>query len=99
RGGAGTAALALVRRPSVQHTEPRYVSRTFRSSPGGGGGGTGVARPDRMAKPTLRISQPAITATATASGEAPVNSQATTPAATRVTRVGHEILGLRTASA
>src|SRR5918994_1579863 len=99
RGGSGTSSLALVMRTSVPQIEHRNVNRTLRSSPGGGGGGGGVASPDSIENPILRISQPAITAIATATMLARVISQASTPATSRATRVGHEMLGLRTRSA
>jgi hypothetical protein len=99
RGASGTSSLALVMRTSVPQIEHRNVNRTLRSSPGGGGGGSGVASPDSIENPILRISQPAITAIATATMLARVISQARTPATSRATRVGHEMLGLRTRSA
>jgi hypothetical protein len=69
----------------------------LRSSPGGGGGGSGVARLASTANPTLRMTHPATTATATASTLALVSHQASTPETTSAARVGSEIFGRRRA--
>lgn len=64
RGGSGVASFAVVMRTSVPHNEHRYVIFTLRSSPAGGGWGTGWASDRNIAKPTRTINNPAAMATA-----------------------------------
>ena len=51
RGGSGLSSVATVIRTSVPQRLHRYCSLTFRSSPTGGGSGSGVASVRRTARP------------------------------------------------
>lgn len=77
RGGSGIWSLAVVMRTSVPHTVQRYMIFTLRSSPGGGGSGTGCARPPSITKPILKSTNTAPAATSRATSDARVSSQAT----------------------
>src|SRR5688500_5338959 len=68
----------MVMRTSVLQIEHRYDSLTLRSSPGGGGGSTGRAKPRSTAKPIFIITAAAIVATMTAPTLAFVTTHAAT---------------------
>src|SRR3546814_13578969 len=58
-GGSGISSFAAVMRTSVPQMLHRYMLFTLRSSPAGGGSGTGSASPPTIAKPILNMTQTA----------------------------------------
>jgi len=59
RGGGGSSSGATRICTSVPHNEHRYIIRTRRSSPAGGGSGMGRARLPSMNMPTRMMINPA----------------------------------------
>ncbi len=67
-GDSGTASLAKVILISVPQLLQRYLSLTDRSSPGGGGSGTGLDNAPRTVSPTMNIASEIVTETMTLTG-------------------------------
>src|SRR3546814_3807790 len=75
-GGSGISSFAAVMRTSVPQMLHRYMIFTLRSSPAGGGSGTGSASPPNIANPILNMTRTASAATNSATNEASVVNQA-----------------------